>query len=853
MPTLDLTITAAGDDGFSTTAGAGTFNNTDPEVTIGEQMGVPQNGAFLRFLNVTIPQGSVVNVAYLTYVETAPDGVDPATSFRSNFFGNDADNAAAPTSYSTHLAKVRTAAFAAYDDLSGALTAGVAYNTPSLVAPIQAVIDRLGWVSGNALMLLWDAGPAPSYNSRATNPASYEHATYNAPILHIEYDAPVVVPPPAVASAPTPGVMPTTDRVAHPRNAGYGARLDELLMRLAITPESQVEVEVVEAQAPRIQLGGAFAAIPEATMVVSVGDASGGEGLFSTSKAKTELDQRRFYASRGIDTSAAGGGEPDGFTLLHGTEVALADVSATTPYMVVLGQAAFYTDVGDVINVASPLAGASPTTEDPFIASAAAVTGLAKIGGELFASMNAAAGISKRSVAGSWAVIGTIANVYGLWSAKGVLFAGHDSVLDIVNTTTGAPTTLLTLPPGATVTAIADAGDAVLVADSTGSVRSYALDGTAALALFSESRVGVSSNEQVSCLGAGFGVVMVGTKEVTSASGTFGRLYSAELAAQDGNFRLVNIQLVREFDSEALNELRHPTAIAFKKTSAYIAVTANGEAQLWRYQLSTKGLSQDLVFPTEAAIYGLGVFEDRFVVAQAAVGLWRETANHLVEGYLITSMSDFGFATEKNWAWINFLGSNLGSGNSVEVSITSSHAAMDNPLDVDWIPILTVYDQAGLGSLAPIFNVEERETALKITLRSGGGATAPRATAVSLYAYPVTDELRIRLPVNVSDRLERHGRRPLTISGYGNYYYRELLARRGVSGELELYRQGLRIRGVVENVQMARAGTGKRGSGMLVAFVTFKGRVLTLGGTTTVGPSTMGVGGTLGIEFTLGV
>jgi hypothetical protein len=649
-------------------------------------------------------------------------------------------------------------------------------------------------------------------------------------------------------------VMPTTDNVDHPTNQGFLARLDELLLRLAITPESQLEVEVVEAQAPRIQLGGAFAAIPEATMVASVGDVSGGEGLFSTSKARSELDQRRFYASRGIDTSAASGGSPDGFSLLHGTELALADASAATPYLVGLGQDLFYCDGPDVKHITTPLAGAASVTEDPFSALSENLTGLTKIGGQLFAScMNASQGISRRTVAGAWAVIGVVGSVYGLWSAKGQLLAGHGQSLSTIDPSTGANlATILTLPPGAVVTAIADAGEAVLVADSTGSVRSFALDASSILSEFSEARVGISSTEVVTAMAAAFGVVLIGTKEPTASGGSLGRLYSAEIASSDQSFRLVSIQLVREFPSESLSELRHPTAIAFRKTSGYVAVLGDGETVLWRYQLSTKGLSEDLVFPVEAAAFGLAVLEDRIVVALAGVGLWRETSNFLVEGYLISSFSDFGFATEKNWAWLNYLGSGLGSGNTVEVAMTSSHAALDNPDDVNWVTILNIYDEAALGSLAPIFDVEEREVAIKVTLRSGGGGSAPRATAVSIYAYPVTDELRLRVPVNVSDRIERYGRRPLTVKGYGNHYYRELLSRRGQSSELELYRQGIIVRGVLENVQMATAGVGKRSSGMLVCFLVFKGRVLTLGAAGSVSPSTLGVGGTLGIEFTLG-
>lgn len=647
-------------------------------------------------------------------------------------------------------------------------------------------------------------------------------------------------------------VLPTTDVVARPRQQGYEARLDELLLRLAITPDSQIEQQVVPPQAPRIQLGGALEALPSSALIASVGDVSGGEGLHNTSRARTERDSTRYWASRGIDTSAAGANSPGGFTLLRGTKQVHASITATTPYLVVLDDKVLMADGPNVKTIASVFGSPSPTTEDPFTGSTSPLTGLARIGGDVWASMNAANGLSKRAAGGStWAVTGTLANIIGLWSAKQRLFALIGNVFHEINQTTGASlATVLTLPVGRIVTAVADAGDVILVSDNTGKVYSFALDASAVLVLKSETKVGLADTEVTTCLASGFGVAVIGTKETTSLGGTIGRLYVANITAADSGHRLVDMQLVKEFPSESLTEARHPTAITFRQASAYVAVISDGEVVLWRYQLATGGLSEDLVFPIEVVPYGIGVIENRLVVGLAASGLWGEADTFVSSGYLMSPLSNFGFATAKTWAWVNFLGLGLGSGATVRISLTSNPDALLSPDHVDWRPVLDLYDMAAEGDLAPVFDVKERAVAMMVTLSSGGTA-APTVTSVSVYAYPSPDELRVNLPVNISDRIERPGRAPITVGGWGNLIYRELLARRGDSTELEVYRHQLTIRGTIEDVRMASPGRGRRSSGTLVCIVTVQGRVVAIGATAFVGPTTLGVG-TLGIDL-LGV
>lgn len=180
MPTLDLSITAGADDGESRASGA--FDAAASRTALGLSQSVAID-AFYRFVNVTIPSGATIDVAYLTYVEFGSQNLG---SILLNIYMNDVDDAVAPTSRATHDGKARTAAFTAYDAPPG--VTGVTYNTPDFAAAVQEVVDRAGWVFGNDMMVLWDDdGSAHVSNEAYIQPASLEHATFNPPSLHIEY------------------------------------------------------------------------------------------------------------------------------------------------------------------------------------------------------------------------------------------------------------------------------------------------------------------------------------------------------------------------------------------------------------------------------------------------------------------------------------------------------------------------------------------------------------------------------------------------------------------------------------------------------------------------------------------
>ena len=181
MATLEVSVVAGADDGYSDSAGGFTpalNNNVVGNISAVFDM-------WLRFLNVTVPVGATITSAYLeVYGFHNVNSIDVV----SNIYANDADDATLPTTRATHEAKARTTAFTAWDN--PAAWSGATRQSDDLSAVIQEVVDRPGWASGNALMILWDDDGSPAGPDNRLHASSYEHATHPAPLLHIEYTEP---------------------------------------------------------------------------------------------------------------------------------------------------------------------------------------------------------------------------------------------------------------------------------------------------------------------------------------------------------------------------------------------------------------------------------------------------------------------------------------------------------------------------------------------------------------------------------------------------------------------------------------------------------------------------------------
>lgn len=176
-----LSPAAGGDDGAWGTDG---WWNSDAYCRIGHrQVGGSVRHAWVRFPQVYLPQGATITAAALRLTAYATDSY---TGVTLRVYGNAADNAAAPTSMADADAKALTTAYVNWVCATG-WTDGQVYSPGDLTAIIQEIVNRPGWASGNALMLLIkDNGSAAGHNHQFTAydaglPAEYAE-------LEIHYD-----------------------------------------------------------------------------------------------------------------------------------------------------------------------------------------------------------------------------------------------------------------------------------------------------------------------------------------------------------------------------------------------------------------------------------------------------------------------------------------------------------------------------------------------------------------------------------------------------------------------------------------------------------------------------------------
>lgn len=101
--------------------------------------------AWLRFQNVQIPNAAVITAASISLT---PNG-NQSSTVALNIYGENADNPTAPTSAVDYNGRAVTAAVAW--NFSTAWTNLVPISTPSLITPVQALVNRAGWASGNAM------------------------------------------------------------------------------------------------------------------------------------------------------------------------------------------------------------------------------------------------------------------------------------------------------------------------------------------------------------------------------------------------------------------------------------------------------------------------------------------------------------------------------------------------------------------------------------------------------------------------------------------------------------------------------------------------------------------------------
>lgn len=144
----------------------------------------------LRFVKLAVPQRATVTNAYLQFKTDEATSVSTSLTIR----GQAVDNAPLFSTKTKNVSwRRKTTASVAWSPAAWKTVGEAASNqrTPNLAPVVQEIVNRSGWVSGNALALI-----IAGKGKRVAE--SFDGDRHGAPLLHIEYTLPVVNQPPAV-------------------------------------------------------------------------------------------------------------------------------------------------------------------------------------------------------------------------------------------------------------------------------------------------------------------------------------------------------------------------------------------------------------------------------------------------------------------------------------------------------------------------------------------------------------------------------------------------------------------------------------------------------------------------------
>lgn len=622
--------------------------------------------------------------------------------------------------------------------------------------------------------------------------------------------------------------LPTKANVPRPQAWGYGALLewgeedeDSLYLRLAVAPNRALSVqtaalrETVDVSQNPEDFTASYG------KVFSRSSFSGGEGLDRAHRrGATDRDYSRYWDSRNVDVTPARPGEPERLRLLH--ETGSASTGAGTGRMVGTRAGVLYwvggTSGVDVLRCANPTAGTPTiTVEDPHATEGdQTVLDLAVLGDKVYAAITTNA-VHVRASAGTWTHFSDLAGLR-VWSYKGRLLVSTGAALYEVDEA-AASTLLETLPSGQTWTDVADAGSVLLATATDGYIYAWSEENLT-LTLVGRTEM---EGEQPTAIGSTQGIVFVGTREATIAGGYIGRMWRATIVGT----RLRETQLLHTWGDGSETRDRSPRAFLATREAVWTALIEDGdETHVWRYHLATGGLSRDLVFTVSAAPLSLAAVDKRIFLALSASGIYRELTTYASTGWLISPMADFFTADRKNWVGARLETDGLVTQETATLYYSTDPDALSDSDHASWVSAVAV--TAASGTTTGRVTGEQRiaTTARFLLGKLVLAASTAKTTTPEVYAFSfrgLLPEVTVELPVNVSDWMERPGRAPVRVPGYGDGMWVAVKAREAGAVTLTVYQPAEKVEGVIEKVTLPVQEIRARGSTTLYCLVTVRG------------------------------
>ena len=628
----------------------------------------------------------------------------------------------------------------------------------------------------------------------------------------------------------------TRGDVSNPKRKGYDFRIDDFLLRAAVGPNRQMTIESSDVKGQEIDVRQN----PEdftrnLGRIYSRNDFSGGSNLdVAHRRTGSDSDVLRFWDSKGVEVFGKDRGTSYDLQLLHTTQITASTAFSSTDddnALAIVGTTIYIAD--DNVLQKSTDGGDTFSTVTTGLTAGYHIKGLASHGDLLYITANnGSAGEIEKLTSGGTSSQEMSAAIYDkIFSVKGKFLVTIGNAIHQYNGASTVSSAIITLPSGQTFTDVADVGAVVLATATDG--RIYAIKDVTGT-LTANGQTELSSNEIPTCVAEVQGEIFYGTKEIqTSASKVVGRLYRASLTVANDLYVLANQQLIKEWNIDSVTA--QPMFLFTTRDSVYTGIKeSSSESYLWRYYLPTAGIARDLEFEAGGLIKGINKVNEKLIAIVTGSGFYKETSNFLTEGYLISAAADFFTAEKKQFVEAQIETSNMLSGTSAELHVSDNLESINNKDDADWDLALNII--SGEGTATAQTNKVSRYIAMKLVIKSADATQTPKVQSIQARALARPELVVVQIPVNLSDRVERPFRKPITVKNLGETIYQSLKDKEGSSVTLELFDPAEVIRGVVESIAYPITGQlAEVGSVTQYAIITVRGTRQELYGSVTSG------------------
>ena len=545
---------------------------------------------------------------------------------------------------------------------------------------------------------------------------------------------------------------------------------------------------------------------------------SGGSNLdMAHKRGMDEGAVTRFWDSSGVDVFTQNKGTPYSLKMLFQTELEQALSSSDGDnHMAIVGTRVYVSD--DEVLYKSDDGGDTWSTVSEGLTAGYNIKGLAAHGDLLYiVANNGSAGEIENLTSDGTSTQKMSAAIYdGIWSVKGLMLVSAGTTLHQYDGATTVGSAIETLPSGQSWTDVVDAGAVILAVASDG--RIYSIKDTAGT--FAAAGTTELKGEIATCITETQGKVFYGTKVSQTGSKIVGRLYSADLTVANDLYVLGNQQLIKEWNIDSIDA--SPYRLYSTRDSVYTGIKETSDnSYLWRYYLPTAGIARDLKLGAGNVVKCINSINEKFLASVQASGVYQETSNYEQEGYLITANADFFTAEKKQWVEAQIETQNISSGHTVELHVSDDISAITSSTHSSWDRVLNL--QSGSGTVSAQVDKISRYGSIKVVLNSAGTNSAPEVNSIQYRALARPELVMVQIPVNISDRVERPFRKPITVKNLGETIYQSLKDKEGTPVTLEIYDPQEIIRGVVEKIQYPIQSNPNFGSVTRYAIITIRG------------------------------